>query len=153
MTVSPVDRGNRSPYTFRPRKYPIAPESSSAMSSKPASASQARTSAGAGAGAEEAGEAADLADRQVAEAGVGEQGAAGQDAAGVQHAGHLQDGEVRVGEAVQAGEGDDQVELAVGEGQRADVGEHRLDLRGHVALAGDRAWCGRACACEMSAAT
>ena len=91
----------------------------------------------AGAGAEQAGEAADLAHGQVAQAGVGQQRAAGQDTAGVQHPGHLEDGAVRVGEAVQAGEGDDEVELTVGERKVPHVGEHRLDLGHDVALASD----------------
>ena len=77
------------PYPLRPRKYPIAPDSSRVMSSKPGLGEPGAYLGGGGARAEQAGEAADLAHRQVAQPGVVEQRAAGEDPAGVEHPAHL----------------------------------------------------------------
>ena len=52
-----------------------------------------------------------------------------------QHARHLGDRPARVGEAVQAGERDDQVHRTVRERQGPHVGQPRLDLLGHPARA------------------
>ena len=75
--------------------------------------------------AEDPGPGAGPAQGLVARAGVGEDRAARDRAAGRQDAHHLADRLARVGEAVQAREGDDEVEGAVVEGQRADVGHGR----------------------------
>ena len=64
--------------------------------------------------------------------GVVEQRAAGQHPAGLEHPHHLDHRPRRVGEAVQPGERDDQVERAVLERQVADVGEPRPHLVGHT---------------------
>ena len=122
-------------------------------SSTPDAGSQRRSSAPVQPGPSRPAAPADPAQRLVAPAGVVEQRAAGEHPAGAQHPGHLGDGAPRVGEAVQPGEGDDQVELAVGERQGADVGEPGLDLVGDPARARRRAMVRSSIAWAMSAAT
>ena len=79
---------------------------------------------------EDAGPRADAAQQLVARAGVGEQRAPRQRGAGGEHAHHLGDGTARVGEAVDAGQGDDEVERRIGERKGAHVGRDGGDLVG-----------------------